>query len=266
MRPCPRTCRGVPTELHGTKICARKRHYTPRQAASLAIAWICLLGLGLPSCMTMLEIERKYQTPPDLQERVLRQGGTKIETKAFTDVYYDKGCLLGRNNCWLRRRDSTFELKVPCQQVTEAPGSNSQSSSFREITDPTAIAAELQKIAPDFLPPAETADSDAFHEALMAQDFRPYAKFATNRSTFEIEGVSIASDVADFGHSVTEVEVLLQDTSDSISLAEADIKVENVAHSLGLEPLPGDQGGKLHEYLREYNPEYQQELREAGVI
>ena len=88
-------------------------------------------------------------------------------TKQFTDVYFDtSSCALATTDCWLRRREQQWELKVP---AGEAARSGGERTSFTEIEGAAAVAAALASRA---LIPAET-DISAFETALREAGLAP---------------------------------------------------------------------------------------------
>jgi len=240
------------------------RHGRRLQGYALFALAVCthLAVFGQLYPKALLEVERKFSTPPDLPERVAREGGQMIESVKFKDIYFDTpDALLGSQDVWLRSRDKTFELKVPFRS-----GGREKTKFYIEEDSPELIAAELKKHIDGFNPPDPCSTPELLKEALLQHSLEMVATFVTKRTRFEIEGLSIDCDQADFGYNVTEVEHLVESGADLIDGGAAVDHINNVAEKLRLEPLETKGGGKLDEYNRRYNPEYRSKLVEAGVV
>jgi len=187
-----------------------------------------------------------------LQARVLACGGSVVGQKVFTDTYYDTpGCRLTRRDTWLRRRGQEWELKLPV--LDDARRSGGERTVFREIEGIEGCTAELQPLL----------ESEATLEELVGgAELRPFASFETTRSRYALEGCSIDADVASFGHSVIEIEVMCKD-KDEVPQAEA--AIAKAAELLGVTPLGGS-GGKLETYIRRHCPEVLAQLVDAKVL
>lgn len=63
----------------------------------------------------LIEVERKFVTGPETEERLQELGGTLEHRIAFRDSYYDTPELsLMRTDYWLRQRENSgWELKIP---------------------------------------------------------------------------------------------------------------------------------------------------------
>jgi len=126
----------------------------PAAAALTPILTLTLLLLLLPGAAAfsaMLEIERKFLTPPDLLARVAAAGGRSLGEKVFTDTYFDnpRSYCLSTKDCWLRKRESAFELKVPLRPPGERTKSGGETEEFREVTALEDIARELRALGVD---------------------------------------------------------------------------------------------------------------------
>eukprot|EP00971_Amphidinium_carterae_P297745 5915794-Amphidinium_carterae.1 len=132
-------------------------------------------------------------------------GGQFIERKQFKDTYLDTpDALLGRNDVWLRKRDDTLELKIPFNS-----GGKEKTKFFREEECPKVITKELQNYIPSFRPSELYTTAETLYEALL-QELEVVAEFSTVRTKYKIKGLSIDSDQADFGYTVTEIEHLVE--------------------------------------------------------
>uniref|UniRef100_A0A7S4DXH4 CYTH domain-containing protein n=1 Tax=Lotharella globosa TaxID=91324 RepID=A0A7S4DXH4_9EUKA len=228
-----------------------------------------------------IEVERKFEFSGDadeLRSRCLTLGGRLQGQITFTDTYWDTDdCLLTTKDIWLRTRDGEWELKLPIGDPTDRTGaSGGERSVFREIEGEAAVAAALE--ASDFIPALEnkaTAEisasqpGDSSSAGLLENHLRssvgmsPFASFATDRTRFELDGCAIDADLASFGHSVVEVELIVSKASEVPAAEDA---IDQVAARLGLKPLTPGTGGKLETYLRRFCPNVVQKLVEAGVL
>lgn len=215
-------------------------------------------GTAPRSAKAPIEVERKFETQnlDQLRERVLSQGGRVVGEVQFTDTYFDTDdCVLSRCDQWLRRRDTEWELKVPIEGV--AARSGGERTVFTELCGEQAICAELGRLHPDRF---VGADLEA---ALTAAGCRSFANFSTTRSKFELGGCHIDADFATFGHSVVEIEVVVEDEKD---VGRAEHEITHVAELLAAQPLIGKTGGKLETYIRRHAPQVLVHLVQAGIL
>ena len=84
-----------------------------------------------------------------------------------------------------------------------------------------------------------------------------------SRSKWKLGKASIDADIASFGHSVLEIEVMVATAAEVPSAEE---EIARVAALLGAAPLSGAMGGKLETYIRQYCPSVLAQLIEAGVL
>ena len=209
-----------------------------------------------------------------------------------------------RQDCWLRFRgktndDSTmivgqWELKRggdrPNETTTTTTSSSNSSSKvtvYQEIEGKDALY-ESQKIIAKFherqshnAPNRDTPDDDALS---MYQNYSipvppveipgltPLARIATQRSSWKATSVSLPLknlvvdlDSTDFGHSVGEVETVVDDPN---QMEQAKNALQNwLIEFLGKEALKGPPPmGKLEYYLSTQRPEILEILVEAGLL
>ena len=225
-----------------------------------------LIGL---TASASIEVERKFSLPSPgaLSERVLANGGTLVGEVRFTDSYWDTaGCALTRRDMWLRRRDEQWELKLPIEE--DARRSGGERTVFREIETAGAVGAALEALLPGWVwnrdePVGSESEEAARLEArLRDATLEPFAMFTTTRSKLRVGACAVDADIADFGHSVLELEVMCASAAD-VPVAEAEIS--RVAALLGAEAL-GQSGGKLETYIRRHCPEVEAQLIAARVL
>ena len=210
----------------------------------------------MASSIAPIEVERKFQPPSDtslLDGLVSEQGGEKLGEKAFTDTYFDTPDFsLTRRDCWLRRREAQWELKLPVDEVAKRSGG--ERTVFREIEGAAAVNAALQELLPSC--GAELA------ETMAASGAQPFAEFKTARTKWKLGACTIDADVASFGHAVMEIERMCAERSE---VAQAEAEIADVASLVGATPLK-ETGGKLETYIRRYVPDQFQALVEAGIL
>jgi len=216
----------------------------------------------LVSMAARIEVEKKF-APPDmdtLSERIASLGGTTIGEKSFTDVYYDTAdCALTRRDMWLRCRDDEWELKLPV--TAQARRSGGENTVFREVEGAAAVSESLRSLS--LLPGANAADSEAsISDILKTAAAMPIIEITTRRSKWQIESVAIDADCATYGHSVMELEVMVN-VAEEVAAAEEEIA--RVAALLGATPL-GNMGGKVETYIRRFCPSVCSQLIEAGIL
>lgn len=107
-------------------------------------------------------------------------------------------------------------------------------------------------------------DGDVLMKQMMeAAGMAPFAEFETVRLKLELKGCSIDLDVASFGLSIMEVELMCTHAE---QVAEAEERIERVAALLQARPLDKAKGGKLETYIREYCPNVLANLIDAGIL
>ena len=175
----------------------------------------------------------------------------------ITGVPSQSGCVLTRRDMWLRKRDSSWELKLPIE--ADAKRSGGERTVFREVEGEDAVAKELDSLLPDGIGPVTEGALDSM---LAARGVAPLAEFSTTRAKFKLGKAAIDADVASFGHSVLEIEILCRDPSE---VDAANSEIDRVAEQLGVTPL-GAIGGKLETYIRNHCPAVLKELVDAGIL
>ncbi|KAL1496297.1 hypothetical protein AB1Y20_016259 [Prymnesium parvum] len=85
----------------------------------------------------------------------------------------------------------------------------------------------------------------------------------TTRAKLRLGICAIDVDVASFGLSVVEIEVMCAHAAE---VAAAEAEIERVAAAIGVAPLAKGRGGKLETYIRRFCPAVEAQLVEAGVL
>eukprot|EP00966_Prymnesium_polylepis_P278524 6435162-Prymnesium_polylepis.1 len=225
----------------------------------------------------LIEVERKFEASigaDALEAAVAAMGGCTLGSVRFTDSYYDTpDCVLTRSDTWLRRRDSSWELKVPVED--DARRSGGERTVFREVEGAAEVAVALSQLQPDRFEeqaPVEAVDNatgeDGAADARLVQligaaRMAPFAEFETVRSKHSLGRCTIDLDVASFGMSLIEIEVMCERAD---QVADAEVEIERVAALLQARPLAKGTGGKLETYIRRHCPEVLAQLVDAGIL
>ncbi len=195
----------------------------------------------------MIEIEKNFDLRPGDKERLIYDAEL-IESKSFTDTYYDNATYnLTSKDFWLRKRNNRFELKAPLN----TKGVNREiTDQYRELETDIEIATELGLlIKTDLI----TAITEAGYE--------PFAVITTKREHYRKGDFNLDFDeVSDLDYTTLEVELIIS-TIESIPAAEA--RILDFAKEYGI-TTPGR--GKLIEYLLKNNPDHYRVLKVSGVI
>lgn len=195
----------------------------------------------------MFEVEKKF-TLSNEQIKQLTQGAEFEGEKTFSDTYYDdSNYSLTTQDMWLRLRDGKFELKVPLN--TEG-ASKREADRYQELTTDQEIKGQLR------LP-----KDKHLAQALEQAGYNSFCIIETTRRIFRKGPFRMDFDVMDFGYTITEIELLVDDES---QIPEAQEKIMALANKYKLPTAPVI--GKVIEYIRRNNPTHYQALVEAGVV
>ncbi|XP_058481245.1 thiamine-triphosphatase [Solea solea] len=219
-----------------------------------------------------VEVERKFICSADTL-KTLEEIGVCVGQRQFHDQYFDNPQFdLTLRNMWLRKRKGCWELKCPTAAVSgteEISGEHSEVAAlctrYKEITNLHEIQLRVMEVIKDVCEDrdAET-DSSQQESWLRKMNLSCFAEFTTVRRSFtlEEEGVHIDLDQADFGYHVGEVEVVIPEGGDVQAALE---KIERTAQKLG---LTGHQRveGKMHIYLKRYNPAHYTKLKSVHIL
>ena len=184
--------------------------------------------------------------------------------REFHDQYFDTPDFeLTLRDTWLRKRKDTWELKCPTAvgKTEETSGEGLEEASlcsrYKEITSLPEIQSRVKEVLKhcaggsvnvDPLPGplvtvgqvsrAEQGGPEGVCDPWPGEmNLRCFAEFTTARRSFALhdEGVQIDLDQADFGYTVGEIEVLVQEGQEVGSALE---KIERAARRLGEEQHP----------------------------
>lgn len=167
------------------------------------------------------EVERKFAPTPGVRARLARLVAPNAKARSdFTDRYFDAPStfLLTRRDCWLRRRDATWELKSPqspppperagtatnTAATTTTTTTTARTTSsltekstpalvgvdyYRESRDWATISSIVERLAGVRLPPPFPADAEAAEAWLAARGLALFANVRTlrERCTLHLE-------------------------------------------------------------------------------
>ena len=210
-----------------------------------------------------IEVERKFEATDaaalpscDGRASAARFAGEV----SFTDAYWDNaGCTLTRRDTWLRQREGKWEIKIPLGDPGDRSGaSGGERTVFREVEGEAAVRTALESL----LDGGALDGAGDLEAALRAAAFAPFVTFGTKRSKFRVGECAIDADVASFGHSVVEVEVMCESEA---AVPEAESAIARVAGELQLVPLQNT-GGKLETCIRREAPAVLAALVEEGIL
>ncbi len=194
----------------------------------------------------MIEVEKKLILTPE-QEKALVEGAEFIGEKKFTDTYFDdKDFSLTIKDIWLRERDGKYELKLPMNKLSESRVSDQ----YRELDVEDDILAHFG------------ARGINIKDFLTKKGYLPFCTITTTRRKYKKDGFVIDLDVMDFGYTLAEIELMVDDES---KIKEATQAIINFAtkYGIGKEILVR---GKVLEYLRRKNPAHFQALMDAWKL
>lgn len=204
--------------------------------------------------LQMIEVERKFAVRPSCEEALVRLGASLATSRAFTDAYFDNGAYeLTLRDHWLRQRDGAWQLKFPPATRTREHVVTRQ---YAELAEPAAILERLRRTFGGHDGAASVEDW------LRRRGCERFAAFTTCRKVYVLKEMRVDLDVADFGYSVGEVELVVQSEGD---VPEA---VERVDSLCALIASPGDvpPQGKLEAYMLVHCPDHFDRLVSAGVL
>lgn len=169
-----------------------------------------------------VEVERKFKVTADTKIKLVEIGAELQKEKVFLDKYYDNpDYSLTLKDCWLRRRNESWELKVVNGQFTKL------ASQYQEITETNEIVDFLVNHFHRF---------DLKHlpvdQVIQKLDLQPFVEFTTTRQTYFLPECIIDLDLTDFGYQVGEIEVMATDKSQIPRALET---ITSVAGKLGFE-------------------------------
>ena len=183
----------------------------------------------------MIEVEKKFRLTPEIKQAITVVA-TFISKKTFRDVYFDTADYQWiKKDWWLRKREQNFEFKI------KISNSSSHLNTYRELTDFQEIAKELELIWDTKIDP---------EKFLRQSGYRPFIDITTTREKYKLEHLTIDFDIMDFGFSIFEVEVMIDDKKD-IQQAEQDMMACLKKYNISPQPV---RFGKGLAYLERFNP------------
>ena len=151
-----------------------------------------------------IEVERKFSITTDCLLRLNAIGASLMKENTFTDIYYDDRLYtLTRSGIWLRRRNSSWEMKVKNNDY------QSMTTMFREVSEDHKIIAYLET----FFEMTESKRYTDVSELVNDLELVEFATLTTNRMTYSHPECTIDLDLTDFGFQVGEIEVMVSEES-----------------------------------------------------
>ncbi|KAL8784927.1 MAG: hypothetical protein Q9213_003669 [Squamulea squamosa] len=156
----------------------------------------------------LLEVESKFLFNPSLVATFQSNKGCPafkrleaLGTHSFIDTYYDHRDILSKNGIWLRQRTSSgFELLEAKVRIS----GNFSRSTFDEIIDHKQITDTIRPHLPQFNMKKQNLGLHLL------------AKYTTTRQEFRADDrFTVVLDRTDFGHSVGEVELKMEDEAEA---------------------------------------------------
>lgn len=168
----------------------------------------------------VIEVERKFLFQDDITGKLRKLGAEHIQTKTFTDSYYDtRAHALTLADHWLRRRDGVWQLKSPPAKTFD-----SATTAYVE----TESEGDIIKVLSHLLVPEEKREEKSVHKALseLVAEFelKVFTQFQTERASYKLGDFTVDLDQADFGYRVGEIERLVS-SEEEMSKAHQEIDV-----------------------------------------
>lgn len=196
----------------------------------------------------MIEVEKKFTLSEDDKARVV-QDAEFLGEKSFTDTYYDTSDFaLTTSDKWLRLRGDRFELKLP---MNEGKGAGDRRLDQYEELDTDEAILQALNLALD----------DSLKQTLEVNGYEPFSTFTTTRKKYKKGDFVIDLDEMDFGYSIGEIELMVEDQSEMQKALERILAFAQ-EHGLSVAPVRG----KVVEYIKRNNPAHYKALEEAGVL
>ena len=173
-----------------------------------------------------IEVERKFSVAGDTEARLRSFGARLHKEKTFTDVYYDnEDYSLIITDCWLRRRNDTWEAKIPLKSE-DTSALFAPSSQRKEISSEREISAWLV----DRLGLESWMRGDPIDLLVQAAGLTEFAKLTTTRRAYTLPSCVVDLDLMDQGLCVGEVEVMAASPEE---VPQALQTISGVAQQLG---------------------------------
>ncbi|KAL8589947.1 hypothetical protein ACOMHN_024034 [Nucella lapillus] len=174
-----------------------------------------------------IEVERKFTLTGNTEEQLKSLGARLHKEKSFTDVYYDNDEFsIIVSDCWLRRRNDSWEAKVPLTPQ-KAGAIFSPASQYKEISNEREISRWLV----DHLGMDRWMRGDPVDLLVQAAGLAEFAKFNTTRRSYTLPSCMVDLDLTDNGFQVGEIDVMAASPEE---LPQALQTISNVAAQLGV--------------------------------
>lgn len=174
--------------------------------------------------MPAIEVERKFNITAESKRAILALAteDNPPQTKCFRDEYFDEQ--LAICNKWLRKRNQTWELKVPLLPPGHHDQSNSHTTVYRELSGDSvwpALNLTSQPAAPSYavlhtVRTAVSIDWLGFSVGIVLDECSARGGFSCHVGELEI--------LVDCPDRVPEATLALQQLASHLSLASADEK------------------------------------------
>ena len=173
----------------------------------------------------MFEVEKKFKIPAHFSRVLLEHGFKHVKEIHIKDKYFDsENYELTRNDYWLRRRGSKWQLKFPA--VEKEPDSV-RIDRYQELEDQNAIFNRLTAVLEAQSSRLLGRTTTNLAEVL---DLKCIAEFESFRTKYQCGSYTIDLDRANFGYELGEIEVMCEDKSE---IEEATKKIFDMAGKLG---------------------------------
>lgn len=194
----------------------------------------------------MIEVEKKFKLDEEQEKKLLADAEFLAEV-TNVDTYFDNDRFdITTDDNWLRTRNDAFEYKKRLHQL----GHKLAGTSYDELENDDQIRSTLN-----------LQTSDSMIDDVIAAGFAPFATITTQRRSYKRESFHIDLDVCDFGYTLAEIELMVDENMDR---EEALRQIDAFAKKIGLDT--SSIRGKVTEYIFRFRPEHYQALVDAGVM
>jgi thiamine-triphosphatase len=229
-----------------------------------------------------LEVEEKFEISDsqNLESRLKELGFVPSTRICFVDWYFDtEKNDLTLQDCWLRFREKAG--KKGKWELKRGRGQNTSSTVYEEIEGQEAVSVALSMLPDNAF--AETNGQIDLFEGFEVPQFTgfekafplyPFCRLETWRSSWKVNpeasnnvylGLAVDLDETNIGHSVGEVEMVVDDDS---RVLDAKHRVQDLVAKLteGEQSRDGPAVGKLEHFLTTRRPQHYAACVKSGVI
>lgn len=193
----------------------------------------------------MIEVEEKFELKDKALEQIKRACQFLREEKLHNKYFDYSDNRLFLADIWLRDRNGRLELKYPVHKDGHF--------NYKEYDIPEEIFEKLD---------IKYAKDDNWQETLQKNDLKVVIDYKDVRQKYKCGDFNIDVDVTNFGHSLFEVEVMVEDES-QIKEAEDRIFYFLKRHNIETKPT---YNGKNVVYLKRFLPDVYQKLKDKGIV